>query len=538
VKISLVSAPAAELGVDALAIPVVTGQKLGADALELDRAMGGVLSEMIVNAEFRGRIHEVLPIPAQGKVAPRRVILYGLGALHDLDGQRLRSAHHELVRASRTWGYKRMAVLRADPLGMDALKPVVEGCVLGTFERRSRQTGQSPERREIDELILCGFGSGREREVIAAQENGEATNRAREWQNAPANELTPDALAQEATRIAQRHNLEIEILGPTELKSGGYNLLLGVGAGSAKPPRMIRVRYHGNHDSSPPRGEGGSGRAADPAGRGGAAGPVLALIGKGITFDTGGISLKNPENMSRMKDDMSGAAAVLSAIEVIASRKVPIDCMAVIAAAENMPGPAAQRPGDVVVSADGKTVEVVNTDAEGRLVLADALTHALRNGATHMIDVATLTGAATVAIGHAASAAVSNDDEFWSVVERASREAGDRVWRLPIYADYRILLRSQIADLRNSEYGEAGTIMGGMFIAEFAGGKPWAHIDIAASAWNTNLELTTVLRGPSGAGTRLCIELAELMARPTEDSWPPAPHVAHGTPGSGTSSKG
>ena len=493
-KITLVSAAPAELNVDALAVPVATGQRLSGAALELDRAMGGVLSEMVANAEFRARIHEVLPIPSQGKITPRRVILYGLGAVHDLDGQRLRSAHHELVRASRTWGYKRMALLRSEPLGMDSLKAVVEGCVMGTFERRSRQTGAAPERREIDELMLAGYGAGRQHEVVAAQENGEATNRAREWQNAPPNELTPDALAQEATRIAQRHNLEIEVLGPAELKSGGYNLILGVGSGSAKPPRMIRIRYHGNHEKPE------------------AGGTVLALVGKGITFDTGGISLKKPEHMSEMKDDMSGAAAVLSAIDVIASRKLPIDVMAVVAAAENMPGPSAQRPGDVVVSADGKTVEVVNTDAEGRLVLADALTHALRNGATHIIDLATLTSAATVAIGHAASAAVSNDDKFWSSVERASREAGDRVWRLPIYADYRILLRSQIADLRNSEYGEAGTIMGGMFIAEFAGGKPWAHIDIAASAWNTNGELTTILRGPSGAGTRLCIELAELMA--------------------------
>ena len=519
-KISLVSAAPAELNVDALAIPVATGQPLGPGAQDLDRAMGGVLGEMVANAEFRGRIHEVLPIPGQGKVSARRVILYGLGALHDLDGQRLRSAHHELVRASRTWGYKRLAIMRVEPLGTDALKGIVEGAVMGTFERRSRQTGPAPERREIDELILAGFGTGREPEVIAAQENGEATNRTREWQNAPPNELTPDALAQEATRIAQRHNLEVEVLGPAELKSGGYNLLLGVGAGSARPPRLIRLRHHGT--SSPPSGEGGSGRAADPAGRGEADRPVLALIGKGITFDSGGISLKNPENMSRMKDDMSGAAAVLSAIDVIASRKVPLDVMAVIAAAENMPGPTAQRPGDVLVSADGKTVEIVNTDAEGRLVLADALTHALRNGATHLIDLATLTGAATIAIGHAASAAVSNDDAFWTQVEQASREAGDRVWRLPIFADYRILLRSQIADLRNAEYGEAGTIMGGMFIAEFAGAKPWAHIDIAASAWNTNDELTTVLRGPSGAGTRLCIELVEVMARSAKDSWPPA----------------
>lgn len=496
-KISLASAEAAELNVDALALPVATGQLLSGSALELDKALGGVLSDMVASAEFRARIHEVLPVPSQGKIGPRRVILYGLGAPHDLDGQRVRSAHHELIRASRTWGYKRMALLRADPLGMDSLKAVVEGCVMGTFEQRSRQTGAAPERREMDELVLTGFGTGREQEVVAAQENGEATNRAREWQNAPGNELTPEALAQEAVRIAQRYNLEYEVLGPAELKSGGYNLLLGVGAGSSKPPRLIRIRHRGNHQSNASQD---------------AANTVLALVGKGITFDSGGISLKDPENMSKMKGDMSGAAAVLSAMDVIASRKVPLDVMGVIAAAENMPGPNAQRPGDVIVSADGKTVEIVNTDAEGRLVLADALTHAVRNGATHIIDLATLTGAATVAIGHAATAAVSNDDAFWAVVDQASREAGDRVWRLPIYNDYRILLRSQIADLRNSEYGEAGCILGGMFIGEFANAKPWAHLDIAASAWNTNSELTTVLRGPSGAGTRLCIELAELMA--------------------------
>ena len=491
-KITLVDVPAVDLNADAIAVPVASGEPLGSAARDLDKAMGGVLGEMVANAEFRGRIHEVLPIPRlQGKIASRRVILYGLGAIQDLDGQRLRSAHQELVRESRTRGYTRLAIVRAEPLGTDALKAVIEGSVMGVFERHSRRTRTGPERHEIEELMLVGYGAGREREVLAAQENGEATNRTREWQNAPANELTPEALALEAGRIAQRHNLEIEVLGPEELRAGGYNLLLGVGAGSARTPRMIRVRHRGR------RTDGG---------------PTLALIGKGITFDTGGISLKSAEHMSQMKDDMSGAGAVLSAIDVIAARKLPIDAMAIVAAAENMPGPSAQRPGDVIGSADGKTVEVVNTDAEGRLVLADALTHALRNGATHMIDLATLTGAATVAIGHGASAAVSNDDEFWEVVDHASREAGDRVWRLPIYADYKVLLRSQIADLRNSEYGEAGTILGGMFIAEFAGGKPWAHIDIAASAWNTNTELTTILSGPSGAGTRLCIELAELMS--------------------------
>jgi len=498
-RVTLVATAPSDLAVDALAIPIATGQRLSGIGLDVDRALGGLLSELLEKAEFKGRNHEILPVPTSGRIAPRRVILYGLGATRDLDGQRLRSTHHELVRASRTYGYKRLALARMDPLGTDALQAVVEGCVMGTFERRSRQTGPQPERGEVDELVLTGFGQGREHEVVQAQEAGEATNHAREWQNAPANELTPDALAREATKIAQRHGLEIEVLGPADLRAGGYNLLLGVASGSAQPARMIRLRHRGN--------QAAGGAAKTDA-------VVLALVGKGVTFDTGGISLKEPASMSLMKADMAGAAAVLAAIDVIAARKLPLDVMAVVAATENMPGPTAQRPGDVVVSADGKTVEVLNTDAEGRLILADAITHALRNGATHVIDLATLTGAATVAIGHGATAAVSNDDAFWALIEEAARRAGDRVWRLPIYADYRVLLRSQIADLRNAEYGEAGAILGGMFIGEFARGKPWAHLDIAASSWNTNSELTTVLRGPSGAGTRLCIELAELMARP------------------------
>ena len=496
-RVTLVATAAADITADALAVPVAAGQRLSGSALDLDRALGGLLSELLGSSEFKGRIHEVLPVPTNGRIAARRVILYGLGAPGDLDGQRLRTAHHELVRAARTYGYKRLALLRAEPLDLETLTAVVEGCVMGTFERRSRQTGAQPERGEIEELVLTGFGQGRDGEIAAAQGSGEATNHAREWQNAPANELTPDALAQEATKIAQRHGLEIEVLGPADLRAGGYNLLLGVAAGSAQPARLIRLRHRGKQASaSAPQTEG----------------TVLALIGKGITFDTGGISLKDPVTMSQMKADMAGAAAVLAAIDVIATRDLPLDVMAVIAATENMPGPTAQRPGDIVVSADGKTVEVLNTDAEGRLVLADAITHALRNGATHLLDLATLTGAATIAIGHGATAAVSNNDQFWRLVEEAARRAGDRVWRLPIYADYKVLLRSQVADLRNAEYGEAGAILGGMFIGEFTRGRPWAHLDIAASSWNTNSELTTVLRGPSGAGTRICIELAELMA--------------------------
>jgi leucyl aminopeptidase len=497
VKVSLAGTRPSDTGLDAMAIPVAAGRPLSGASLELDRKMGGLLSEMLASAEFRGDLFELMPIPTQNTIQARRVILYGVGALADLDGQRLRAAHHELVRAARRRRYRRLGILCTDPLDTDSLKPVVEGCVMGTFERRSRQTWADTGPESLDELVLLGFGLGREREVVAAHENGDATNFARVLQNAPPNELTPYSLAQEATRIAERHRLELEVLGPEEMRAAGYNLLLGVASGSSQPPRLITLR----HKAAPA-----------PDGRTSPARPMLALVGKGITFDSGGISLKPAENMSRMKADMAGAAAVLASIDVIAARNLPLDVIGVVAATENMPGPSAQRPGDVVVSASGKTVEVVNTDAEGRLVLGDALTHALRKGATHIVDLATLTGAATVAIGHAATAAISNDDGFWSLVAAAALAAGDRVWRLPIMPDLKVLLQSKIADLRNSEYGEAGMILGGMFIGEFADGRPWAHLDIAASSWNTNLELTTVIRGPSGAGTRICIELAELMA--------------------------
>ncbi|MGH7904096.1 MAG: leucyl aminopeptidase family protein [Candidatus Dormibacteraceae bacterium] len=487
-KVTLSSQPPALLDLDALAVPLSSDPVSDPDVLELDRALGGVIQEASASGEHRGRIHEVLPLRLAAGAGPRRLLLYGLGAPRDLDGQRLRYAHHEMVRAARTYGYRRLGVLRGSPLDRGSLDAVVEGCVLGAWERRSRQTGP-PQRSTLEELVLAGFGAGREREAARAVELGEASNRAREWQNLPPNELTPAAFAEEAAKIADRHRLEIEVLGPAELRTQGYSLILGVAAGSAEPARLVRLRH-----------------------RGAAGGPVLALVGKGITFDTGGISIKPAKDMHLMKADMGGAANVLAAMEVIASRGVAADVMAVLAMAENMPGGAAQRPGDVLRSANGKTVEVINTDAEGRLVLADAITHAIRHGATHIVDLATLTGAARTAIGHAASAAVAGDDELWGNLQEASRRAGDRVWRLPNYPDYRVLLRSQFADLKNADYGEAGAITGAMFIQEFTEGRPWVHLDIAASHWNENTLLTTVPRGPTGAACRLLVHLAELIA--------------------------
>jgi leucyl aminopeptidase len=475
---------AAAAEVDVLAIPVMSGAALDQTLVDLDPDAAAFAA----SGEHRGRLHEVLLLPARAGLTFPRILLYGLGAAADLDGSRLRFAHQEMVRTAREFGHGRIAVLRAGALRQADLGAVIEGCLAGSWDRRGRSTGAHPA--ALTRLILAGFGDASDADVDLSRRLGEATARAREWQNAPANELGPDQLEAIARDMADRLGLECETLGAGALTAGGYRLLAAVGAASEQEPRLIRLKYRGAAEDT----------------------PTLALIGKGITFDSGGLSLKSADGMVKMRGDMGGAAAVLAAFQVVAESRLAINVMAVIAAAENLPGRGAQRPGDVWTSASGKTVEVLNTDAEGRLVLADAVTYAIRSGATHIIDLATLTGDTRAALGHAASAAVSNDDHLWGLVAAAGEAAGDRVWRLPIYPDFRALIQSQSADLKNADYGEAGVITAAMFIGEFVEGRPWVHLDIAGSHWNENHQHKDIPRGPLGAGTRLCYRLAELMA--------------------------
>jgi leucyl aminopeptidase len=483
-RVALLAAGAAEVRADVLAVPVASG---GTPDPAL-AALGATVAGFVTSGEHRGRLHELLLIPSADGMAARRVLLYGLGAERDLDGQRLRFAHQQMVNAARAFGHGRIAVLRAGPLRAEDVPAVVEGCVAGGWDRRRRGTGERPA--PFEELSLVGFGGGSSESVELARQLGAATARAREWQNTPANEMGPERLVDIAADMADRLGLELDVLGAAELAAGGFKLLIGVGAGSERPPRLIRLQHRGGH--------GG--------------GANLALVGKGITFDSGGLSLKTADGMLRMRGDMGGAAAVLAAMEVIAANRLPIDVMAVVAASDNLPGPGAQRPGDVWTSASGRTVEVLNTDAEGRLVLADAITYAIRAGATHVVDLATLTGAAVTALGHSGTVAISSDDDLWTLVAAAAETAGERVWRLPAYPELRELLKSRTADLRNSNYGEAGAIAGGMFIGEFVEGRPWVHLDIAGSHWNENAELRDVPRGPLGTGARLCYRVAERLA--------------------------
>jgi leucyl aminopeptidase len=482
-RVALEAAGAADVRADVLAVPVASGESPDPAVAALGEPVAG----FVTSGEHGGRLHEVLLIPSPDGMAVRRVLLYGLGARRDLDGQRLRFAHQEMVRAARGFGHCRIAVLRAGPLRDDDAPAVVEGCVAGGSDRQTGGTGDRAA--PLAELRLVGFGGLEPAAVELARQLGAATARAREWQNTPANEMGPDRLVEIAADMAGRLGLELEVLGRDELAACGYRLLLAVGAGSDRPPRLIRLQH-----------------------RGGGGGDNLALVGKGITFDSGGLSLKIGDAMLRMRGDMGGAAAVLAAIEVIAANRLPLDVMAVVPASDNLPGPGAQRPGDVWTTASGRTVEVLSTDAEGRLVLADAVTHAVRSGATHIVDLATLTASAPMALGHVASVCVSNDDRLWALLDAAAVKAGERVWRLPIYPDFRELLKTQNADLRNSHYGEAGAIVAGMFVGEFVEGRPWAHLDIAGSHWNDNAALRDVPRGPLGTGARLCYRVAERLA--------------------------
>jgi leucyl aminopeptidase len=313
---------------------------------------------------------------------------------------------------------------------------------------------------------------------------------ARQLDNEPGNWLTPSVFAQRIAEVARSGGLAVEVLDQAELERLGMGMLLGVGRGSAEPPRLVAMRYEP--------------AAASPT-------PVLALVGKGITFDTGGISIKPALDMGRMKDDMAGGAAVTCAMRAIAALGAPIRVIGIVPIAENMPGGRAIRPGDVLKSASGKTVEVVNTDAEGRLILGDALWYAQKLGATHLVDIATLTGAISVALGRITTGLFGTPQSFVEHVRVIAERAGDRSWPLPLFEEYKDDLRSDIADMINSAGRMGGAITAAMFLREFTGGLPWIHLDIAGTAWAEENK-PYMLKGPTGVGVRTLVEIASAIA--------------------------
>ena len=430
---------------------------------------------------------------------PERVLVAGLGKPGELDSERLRVAAALVVTEASRYEARTLAWELPQAAG-DRLSPearaaaVVEGTVLASyrFDRFKSRDPDDPAPPRLERLVLAG---GADAAVIvgpaeAARVTSEAANRARELQGLPSNVVTPSYLADRAREIADAHApITVEVLGRAEIEQRGMGGLAAVAKGSAEEPQLIALRYAG----------GGQGER-------------LGLVGKAVTFDTGGISIKPATKMEEMKMDMSGGAAVLESIAAIAELELPLNVVAAVPATENMPSGTATKPGDIITQLNGKTVEVNNTDAEGRLILADALTYCVRElGADRVVDIATLTGAIVVALGSTYAGLISNDDEWSKRVLAAAELTGELAWRLPLHPEYKELTRGRNADLANvSAQRKAGSIYAASFLEEFVDGKPWAHLDIAGTAWDVGRPY--VGSGPTGFGVRLFVALARDLA--------------------------
>jgi leucyl aminopeptidase len=485
--VAVTARPIAELSADILVIPVFEDDDLHGDP-ELDAASGGDVGGARERGEFKGTLYDVFITSVAGW-STRRVALVGLGKRADLTTDRLRRAAIVGGLAARQRKLSTVAVVHPAGTGVpgeQAAQVLAEGIVLANYDGGSYKTEDPAsvwisraELRIPDAATLDGFA---ERGRVL----GEYSNRARALANEPGNTLPPRRFAAEAERIGREAGLSVEVLDDSRIAALNMGLLLGVAQGSQEPPRLVVMRH-------------------DP--QDAVAGVVLGLVGKGITFDTGGISIKPAENMDKMKDDMSGGAAVICAMAAISRLKVPVRCLGIIPMTENMPGGRAVKPGDVLKSAAGKTVEVLNTDAEGRLILGDALWYARELGATHLVDLATLTGACVVALGKSTSGLFGAPVEWVEQVRAASDRAGDRAWPMPVFDDYKDQLKSEIADFTNTGGRAAGAITAALFLKEFVGDRPWLHMDIAGTAWAEDAKPYQP-KGATGVGVRTLVELA------------------------------
>ncbi len=417
------------------------------------------------------------------------VLVVGLGSRDDLDAERLRVAAALAAREAKRLDAAVLAWALPESGGdTAAAAALVTGTILASYRFDRFRSETDEEASRLESLTLLGpaelADAAETARVVAA-----AQNRARDLQNTPANIATPSFLAARAEEIAAGFDsLAVEVLGRPELEQKGMGGLLAVSQGGPEEPKLIVLRYAG----------GGSA-------------PTLGLVGKGVTFDTGGISLKPGAGMQEMKMDMSGAAAVLETVAAIAELELPIDLIATVPSTENMPSGTAIKPGDVITQYNGRTVEVNNTDAEGRLILADALAYAIELGAEQVVDIATLTGAVEVALGSTYAGLVANDNDLAAAVTQASETTGELCWRLPLHPEYKELMKGTVADLSNlGKKRKAGTITAASFLEEFVGETPWAHLDIAGSAWDIGREY--VGDGANGFGVRLLVELARQHA--------------------------
>ena len=489
-RVHLERRTALELDADLVVVPVCDGDDF-ADVPGLAQAAGGEALAARARGAFSGKPFETLVLSTHGTgwQAPR-VALVGVGAAASCSADTLRRLATAAGLTARGHRLGRIAIVMRPWTSVPydlAAQALAEGALLANYDGASLKTADH-DPRWLDDVAIAGLGAGPGVETAIARGAilGEATNQARELANEPGNRLTPRLFAERGAALAAAAGLGVEVLDETRIAGLKMGLLLSIAQGSQEPPRFLVLRH-------------------DPPGA--VSNVTLGLVGKGITFDTGGISIKPAENMDKMKDDMSGGAAVIAAMAAIARLKVPVRCLGLVPMTENMPGGRAIKPGDVVTSAEGKTVEILNTDAEGRLVLGDALWYARQLGATHLVDLATLTGACVVALGKTTSGLFGRPQVWVDRVLEATRRAGDRSWPMPIFDDYKEQLKSEIADFTNTGGRPGGAITGALFIQEFAGELPWVHLDIAGTAWAEEAKPYQP-KGATGVGVRTLVELA------------------------------
>ena len=476
-----------EIECDALVVGLFEGEKpLEGDLAEIDKRTEGVISSLIETGEFSGKSGESAYVHNTGGLKARRLLLMGYGKKEEFSADNVRRMAGAAARTLRGKKSRTFAFLRRSDLNIgESAQAATEGALLSLYDIDKYHTSDKTE-NHLDQMILitvdgvdelrAGIETGR---IIA-----EATNFARDVINEPANIMTPTELARRAEDTAHSYALELDVLDEARMKELGMGSLLGVAQGSAEPAKLIVLRYTPKTESD----------------------ETIAIVGKGITFDTGGISIKPADGMEKMKYDMAGGATTIGAMRAIAQLKPAVNVIGIVPATENMPGGRSQRPGDVVRAMTGKTIEVINTDAEGRLVLADAVAYARKLGATKIVDLATLTGAVSIALGDVYVAVLGSDQTWIDEIISAGKKAGEKIWQLPLDKEYREQIKSEIADIKNIGGRKAGTITGAYFIREFVEDTPWAHLDIAGTAWNDSNK-PHLSAGPTGVCVRTLVKL-------------------------------
>ena len=471
-----------------VAIILDRGEKDKADlyVASSDKAVQDAAGELIRSGEVTGKSCETTLLH-QPKLKAKRLLLVGGGKAKKFSTAELRKAAGTAVRFLKPRGIRSLAFAAPDTIAPEAaVKAIVEGAFVGDFDPDTYKSDRKDQK--IDAITV--IASGDQGKVQAALDEGriigESQNFTRDLVNEPSNRMTPTILADRAKKMAAEVGLKCEVYGGDKIKELKMGAFWGVAQGSDEPPALIVLRY-------------------EPTGA--PASPVLGLVGKGVTFDTGGISIKPADGMEKMKYDMAGAAAMIGTMRGIALLKPKVKIIAIICATENMPSGKAQKPGDIQIAMSGKSIEIINTDAEGRLVLADGLHYAQQLGCTHLIDAATLTGAVVVALGYVNAGVFANDDAMYERFRHALDKSGEKFWRMPLDEEYREVIRSNIADIINSGGRWGGAITAAMFLKEFAEETPWMHLDIAGTAWMEENK-PWIAKGPSGIAVRSLVEFA------------------------------